>query len=99
LYAIVMIDAGALIVAWLGEHVFAIEPCILCLDQRIPDAIVAFVAAAAARLPLSSKQRRRQSRPLAVAQPKPFRHLRAPTVWELASDFLPLGNPIYGSRA
>ncbi len=58
LAGIVVIGAGALIVAWLGGRVFAIEPCILCLYQRIPYAIVAVVAAAAALLPLSPKHRR-----------------------------------------
>jgi disulfide bond formation protein DsbB len=58
LFAIVAFGAGALSVAWIGEHAFGIAPCILCLYQRVPYGVVAVVAAAAALLPLSAKHRR-----------------------------------------
>ena len=44
--------------ALVGEHVFGIQPCILCIYQRIPYVVTALVAGAAAALPLSSGTRR-----------------------------------------
>ena len=59
LAALMLIGAGALAVALIGEHVFRIEPCVLCLYQRLPYVIVALVAAAGLVLPLSPKMRER----------------------------------------
>lgn len=59
LAALMLIGAGALAVALIGEHVFRIEPCVLCLYQRLPYVIVALVAAAGLALPLSPKMRGR----------------------------------------
>lgn len=59
LAALMLIGAGALVIALIGEHVFRIEPCVLCLYQRVPYVIVALVAAAGLVLPLSPKMRGR----------------------------------------
>ena len=48
----------ALGVALAGEHVFGIQPCILCIYQRVPYVVTALVAGAAAALPISSGTRR-----------------------------------------
>jgi disulfide bond formation protein DsbB len=36
LIIIVFLSLGSLFVAFLGQHVFDIRPCILCICQRIP---------------------------------------------------------------
>ncbi len=59
LAALMLIGAGALVIALIGEHVFRIEPCVLCLYQRVPYVTVALVAAAGLVLPLSPKMRGR----------------------------------------
>lgn len=53
LAGLVLLSAGALVVALAGERFFAIDPCILCLYQRIPYVIVAAVATVALVLRLS----------------------------------------------
>jgi disulfide bond formation protein DsbB len=58
LAGLMLMASGALVVALIGEHVFAIEPCILCLYQRAPYVIVALFAAAGLVLPLSPRVRR-----------------------------------------
>lgn len=57
LAGLMVMGAGALAIALIGEHVFAIEPCILCLYQRVPYVIVALFAAAGMVLPLSPRLR------------------------------------------
>lgn len=42
----------ALATAFLGEHVFGLEPCILCLYERVPYGVAAVLAAGAAFLPI-----------------------------------------------
>lgn len=37
-------SAGSLIVAYIAETFFGVEPCILCIYQRIPYALVTFLA-------------------------------------------------------
>lgn len=58
LAGLMVIGVGALAIALIGEHVLGIEPCILCLYQRVPYLIVALVAAAGLVLPLSPRLRR-----------------------------------------
>ncbi|MFZ1414909.1 MAG: disulfide bond formation protein B [Defluviicoccus sp.] len=58
LAGLMVMGAGALAIALIGEHVFGIEPCVLCLYQRVPYVIVALVAAAGLVLPLSPRLRR-----------------------------------------
>lgn len=58
LAAVFLIGIGALGIALLGEHVFGIQPCILCLYQRVPYFISAVLAGAAAALPVSFGARR-----------------------------------------
>lgn len=59
LAALMLIGAGALVIALIGEHVFGIEPCVLCLYQRVPYVLVALVAAGGLVLPLSPQMRGR----------------------------------------
>lgn len=58
LTVIVFVSLGSLLVAFTGEHVFDIRPCILCIYQRIPYVVTALAAGAAAALPISSGSRR-----------------------------------------
>lgn len=58
LAGLMVMGAGALAIALIGEHVFGIEPCLLCLYQRVPYVIVALLAAAGLVLPLSPRLRR-----------------------------------------
>ena len=51
--AIVLACLGALAFAYIGQYGFGLEPCILCLYQRIPYALAAGMALLAAVLPLS----------------------------------------------
>lgn len=44
-------------------------------------------------------QQRRKPPKLLIAQPEIIRHLQAPTVWKLESDYTRIINPFYGSRA
>jgi disulfide bond formation protein DsbB len=46
-------SAFGLAAAFAGEHVFGLEPCILCLYERIPYAASALLAAGAAFLPVA----------------------------------------------
>jgi disulfide bond formation protein DsbB len=50
---------GALATALMGEFAFDLEPCILCLYQRIPYVAVAVIAGLGIVLPLTERQRRR----------------------------------------
>lgn len=58
LAGLMVTGAGALVIALIGEHVLRIEPCVLCLYQRVPYVIVALIAAAGLVLPLSARMRR-----------------------------------------
>lgn len=58
LAAVFLFSICALGIALLGEHVFGIRPCILCLYQRVPYVISAVLAGAAAALPISFGARR-----------------------------------------
>ena len=55
--AIVLACLGALAFAYIGQYGFGLEPCILCLYERIPYALAAGVAVLAAILPLSTSLR------------------------------------------
>lgn len=56
--AILAVCAAALAGALAGEHVFGLEPCILCLTERVPYVIAGAVAAALVALPTSPGLRR-----------------------------------------
>lgn len=49
--ALMAASAAALAAAFAGEHLFGLEPCILCLFERVPYAIV-FVLAGVALIPV-----------------------------------------------
>lgn len=55
--AIVLACLGALAFAYIGQYGFGLEPCILCLYERIPYALAAAVALLAAVLPLKTAAR------------------------------------------
>lgn len=55
---ILLACAGALGVALTAEHVFGLEPCILCLYERIPYAIAGVAGLAMVALPTSPNLRR-----------------------------------------
>ena len=55
--AIVLACLGALAFAYIGQYGFGLEPCILCLYERIPYALAAAVALLAAVLPLKTTAR------------------------------------------
>ena len=42
--AIFAVSVGSLVTAYVAEHFFGVEPCILCIYQRIPYAIAALLA-------------------------------------------------------
>jgi disulfide bond formation protein DsbB len=46
LWAILAISLGALAAAFAGQYLFSLEPCVLCLYERVPWAIAALIAAA-----------------------------------------------------
>jgi disulfide bond formation protein DsbB len=48
---------GGLVAALVGQHLFAIEPCILCLYQRVPYAGAGAAALAALVLPMPTSVR------------------------------------------
>ena len=50
-FAILTASIGALIIAYTAELAFGIEPCILCLYQRIPYALAGALAVAALLAP------------------------------------------------
>jgi disulfide bond formation protein DsbB len=52
-------SAAALAAAFVGQIAFGLEPCILCLYQRVPYLCVAVVSAVGLVLPLAERQRRR----------------------------------------
>lgn len=58
LTVIVILSLGSLFVAFLGQRLFDIQPCILCIYQRIPYVVTALIAGAAAALPVSLGSRR-----------------------------------------
>lgn len=45
--AVLVVGVGALSAAYTAEYVFGLEPCILCLYQRIPYAVVILLALSA----------------------------------------------------
>jgi disulfide bond formation protein DsbB len=53
-----LVSVGALAMAFTGQFAFGLEPCILCLYQRIPYLIVAVVAAIGVAIPLADRPRR-----------------------------------------
>lgn len=55
--AIVLACLGALAFAYIGQYGFGLEPCILCLYERIPYALAAGVALLTAVLPLNGSAR------------------------------------------
>ena len=55
--AIVLACLGALAFAYIGQYGFGLEPCILCIYERIPYALAAGVALLAAVLPLNGSAR------------------------------------------
>lgn len=58
LTVIVFLSLGSLFVAFFGQHVLDIRPCILCIYQRIPYVVTALIAGAAAAIPISLSARR-----------------------------------------
>jgi disulfide bond formation protein DsbB len=50
--------AGALALALAGQYVFGLEPCILCLQERLPLAAGGVIALAMVALPTSARLRR-----------------------------------------
>ena len=55
--AIVLACLGALAFAYIGQYGFGLEPCILCLYQRLPYALAAGVALLTAVLPANASAR------------------------------------------
>lgn len=56
---VLAVSIGALIVALLGQFVFGLAPCMLCLYARVPYLAAAVIGAAGLLLPLRHRQRRR----------------------------------------
>lgn len=56
--ALFVVGTGGLVGAVIGQFVFGMQPCVLCLYQRIPYAIVAGLALLGLLLPLGSGIRR-----------------------------------------
>ncbi|MCU0894909.1 MAG: disulfide bond formation protein B [Rhodospirillales bacterium] len=52
-----MASVFGLVAAFAGEHVFGLQPCILCLYERVPYAVSAVLAAGAAFLPMAGRWR------------------------------------------
>lgn len=50
--AILAVSAGALAMAYTAQHVFDLEPCILCLYQRVPFAVAGLLAMIVLAAPL-----------------------------------------------
>ncbi len=50
--------AGSLTMALVGQYVFKLDPCVLCLSERVPFAVGGLVALAMAGLPTSPPLRR-----------------------------------------
>jgi disulfide bond formation protein DsbB len=53
-----LVSLGALATAFTGQFAFGLDPCILCLYQRVPYLFVAVVSAIGIALPLAEHQRR-----------------------------------------
>lgn len=49
--AILVTSLGALAAAYAAQHLFGLEPCVLCLYQRLPYVVTAILGAAALILP------------------------------------------------
>ncbi|MGE5442610.1 MAG: disulfide bond formation protein B [Bacteroidota bacterium] len=62
LWAIVAISIGALAAAFAGQYLFSLEPCVLCLYERVPWTLAALVAAVG----LAGRAGRRDSELLAL---------------------------------
>jgi disulfide bond formation protein DsbB len=56
-FAIVLVCLGAVAFAYIGQYGFGLEPCVLCLYERIPYALAAGVALLTAVLPLTNSAR------------------------------------------
>ena len=69
-FAILAASIGALIIAYTAELAFGIEPCILCLYQRIPYALAGALAVAAPFPPGPWGPRLYQHRPTARGDQK-----------------------------
>ena len=54
---IFLICAAALSMALIGEYVFGLLPCVLCLSERVPYAIGGLIALAMVGLPTSHRLR------------------------------------------
>lgn len=52
LSAILLASLGALATAFAGQYLFGLEPCVLCLYERVPYALTGLIAAAALVLPV-----------------------------------------------
>ncbi len=50
---------GALAAAFAGEHLLGLQPCILCLYERVPYAVAAVMALVAVAVPMTGSRRRR----------------------------------------
>jgi len=55
--AILAVSVGALAMAFAAEYLFGLDPCILCLYQRIPYAVTVVLAAAALLAPTRGRLR------------------------------------------
>lgn len=55
--AILAVSVGALAMAFAAEYLFGLDPCILCLYQRIPYAVTVVLAAAALVAPTHGRLR------------------------------------------
>jgi disulfide bond formation protein DsbB len=62
LLAILVISLTALAAAFAGQYLFGLEPCVLCLYERVPWALAALVAA----IGLAGRSGRRESVPIAL---------------------------------
>lgn len=49
--AVLLVSLGSLAVAFAGQYVFGLEPCILCLYERVPYAVAAVLAGIALGAP------------------------------------------------
>ncbi|QNT70841.1 disulfide bond formation protein B [Defluviicoccus vanus] len=59
LAALLVVGLGAIGMALVGQFAFGLVPCILCLYQRVPYAVVAGLSALGVLLPLTTTVRRR----------------------------------------
>ncbi|MBK8909373.1 MAG: disulfide bond formation protein B [Rhodospirillales bacterium] len=55
--ALLTASAAALAAAFAGEHLFGLQPCILCLYERVPYAVVLVLAGLALFLPVDRRHR------------------------------------------